>query len=957
MMTSSNGNIFHVTGPLCGEFTGPGEFPLQRPVTRSFDVAFDLRLNKRLNNWVSARQNFNIWSRKYHKNPSDINKYHMLEARKQFKTSSWKCRRNYDKLRTRELLEARVSNAKAYWKLLKGDNRKEPNYLNADVFENFFRKIGNPEDEFFHADQDILDYVNDRVNDELQGIFDMLNIPIGANEISQAITQLKSGKSGGEDLLINELFTHGREVLLPYVTSLFNYIFRSGVFPEPWTEGLLVPLHKKGSLFSPDNYRGITLLSVLGKLFTRVINNRLENWAEEYGIYIEAQNGFRKGRGTVDSIYILNEIISSFISSGKKLYAFFIDFSKAFDYVVRDNLWYKLLQYGIGGNILKIIMSMYKCVKTKVYVNGQTSASFEYKLGVRQGECLSPFLFAMYVNDMEEALSQGNTGVTVDDVKLFLLFYADDAVIFAESAEELQNGINILFRYCNRWKMKLNTDKSQIIVFKKGRKSSKEKWSYGDMELKVTSNIDYLGLRFSSTGSFHQAQQKLASQANKAAFILHKRLNNYPYLTPKHAMEMFDKMITPILCYASEVWGFHDAPDIERVQLKFCKTVLGVKSSVQNDFVYGELDRMPMKCVRFVNIVRYWLKIVHGEKSRYVTKCYMNALRTVETNDEKSWVNSLKAVLEQNGFGDVWLQQGVGDRDIFLKVFKQRLLDIFRQNWGERLSMSSRAVFYRSVKENWEFSEYLETVHVTEHRKALCRLIVSSHQLRIETGRWERPSVSREMRHCELCNNGIEDEFHFLLECPVYSSIRKQLINRYYWNRPSMYKLVQLFNSKRRKEIIALAKYVYQAFKLRRELIAVNWNVLICKVLFCVHWVFRNYYCAMLCLCAINISVKLAFVCRFCCLCTRLYGPVALKQLKKKNPESWVLKINNHEACDLRRHRAHYDVIVMIYKKKTVDVITHWRPNFTGGLVKPPFKLGHEWTYHTNNGRDYISLS
>ena len=129
------------------------------------------------------------------------------------------------------------------------------------------------------------------------------------------------------------------------------------------------------------------------------------------------------------------------------------------------------------------------------------------------------------------------------------------------------------------------------------------------------------------------------------------------------------------------------------------------------------------------------------------------------------------------------------------------------------------------------FSEYLEIVHVTEHRKALCRLIVSSHQLRIETGRWERPSVSREMRHCELCNTDVEDEFHFMLKCPVYASIRKQLINGYYWRRPSMYKLVKLFNTTKRKEIIALAKYVYQAFKLRRELIAVNWDVLPCLLL------------------------------------------------------------------------------------------------------------------------------
>ena len=274
-------------------------------------------------------------------------------------------------------------------------------------------------------------------------------------------------------------------------------------------------------------------------------------------------------------------------------------------------------------------------------------------------------------------------------------------------------------------------------------------YSAADQKKKKKSKlcVTGLGLRLSSTGSFYQAQQKLASQANKAVFILQKRLNNYPYVTPKHAMELFDTMITPILCYASEVWGFHDAPDIERVQLKFCKTVLGVKSTVENDFIYGELNRLPMKCVRLVNIVRYWLKIVHGEKSRYVTKCCMNAL-ALGTNDGKCGVNWLKAMLEQNGFGDVWLQQGVGDREIFLKIFKQRVLDIFRQNWSERLSMSSRAVFYRSVNENWVFSEYLEMVHVTEHRKVLCRLIVISYQLRIETGRWQRPSVSREMRHC-----------------------------------------------------------------------------------------------------------------------------------------------------------------------------------------------------------------
>ena len=80
-------------------------------------------------------------------------------------------------------------------------------------------------------------------------------------------------------------------------------------------------------------------------------------------------------------------------------------------------------------------------------------------------------------------------------------------------------------------------------------------------------------------------------------------------------MELCDKLISPILNYGSEVWGFHDAPEIEKVHLKFCKNILGVKNSVQNDFVYGELHRLPMKYARTVNILKYWLKIVHGEKN------------------------------------------------------------------------------------------------------------------------------------------------------------------------------------------------------------------------------------------------------------------------------------------------------------------------------------------------------
>ena len=97
-------------------------------------------------------------------------------------------------------------------------------------------------------------------------------------------------------------------------------------------------------MLNPTNYRGITLLSVLGKLFTRILNNRSDGWAEKYQIYIEAQNGFRRGKGIADRAYIFSNIINDFLAQGKKMYAYFVDYSKTFDYVVHENLWYKLFK-------------------------------------------------------------------------------------------------------------------------------------------------------------------------------------------------------------------------------------------------------------------------------------------------------------------------------------------------------------------------------------------------------------------------------------------------------------------------------------------------------------------------------------------------------------------------------------------------------------------------------------
>ena len=635
----------------------------------------------------------------------------------------------------------------------------------------------------------------------------------------KAITQLKTNKSAGPDMLINEFFIHGKHILASTLVNLFNKIFEVGHFPEAWSEGYVIPLHKKGSVNDAENYRGITLLSTIGKLFTRVLNNRLGEWAENYGVLIEAQAGFRAGMSTTDNIFVLHGLITHMLNNDNQLFCAFIDFTKAFDYIVRENLWYKLVNLGLRGNILNIMKSMYSSVKSRVKFSNKLGNEFQCSLGVRQGECLSPLLFSFYLNDIEEQfINSGLDGIDTDMLKIFMLLYADDIVIFANTKEQLQNSLDLLLEYCNRWKLTINISKTKVIVFRNGGVLPQEmNFYYNGEVLEIVSEFTYLGIVFTPGGSFSGTQSTLAGQAQKAIFKMNKYLHKFTYISPKHKLDLFDKLVTPILNYSCEVWGFGQAKAIERVHLSFCKNILGVKKNAQNDFIYGELGRTAYQTKRYFIIIKYWFKIVTARNDKYIRIIYELMLRDIENLPTKvNWASLVKNLFMTLGYYEVWVNQGVGDYDIFMRSIKQRLNDNFVQNWHSRLEESSRAVFYRSIA-SFQFQPYLNVLNVTKISHALSKLRVSSHRLQIEAGRWVRPRrIPVNERKCTICQV-VEDEFHFLIECPLYTELRRKYIPNYYYRRPSMLKLVELINTHNSRLLKKLGSFIYHAFKTRNE--------------------------------------------------------------------------------------------------------------------------------------------
>ena len=183
----------------------------------------------------------------------------------------------------------------------------------------------------------------------------------------------------------------------------------------------------------------------------------------------------------------------------------------------------------------------------------------------------------MFLNDLEDGfVTHGIEGIDIGLIKLFILLYADD--IFSGSAEGLQEGLNFLDAYCKRWKLKVNTSKTKVMVFREaGLLPRNLEFIFDNTVLEIVGKFTYLGVVFTSGGSFTEAQNTLAGQARKALFIVEKYIYKFTTLSTSHTIDLFDKLILPVLNYCSEVWGFIPAHTIERVHLQYCKKLLGVK--------------------------------------------------------------------------------------------------------------------------------------------------------------------------------------------------------------------------------------------------------------------------------------------------------------------------------------------------------------------------------------------
>ena len=194
--------------------------------------------------------------------------------------------------------------------------------------------------------------------------------------------------------MVSEVYKCQLKDIVPYLEILFNMILSAGEFPTSWSKSILTPIYKNGDRQNPQNCRGISLIDVMRKVFTKILNCRIVHWAEINNRFSEAQCGYRQGRSTKYHVFSLMGIIQKYTSKKKgHLHCLYIDFSAAYDSVRHDMQWYVLMKLGLHGNVLKVLQPKYQKFNSSIFVSDGITEHFAYDKGTRQGCMVSTSLF------------------------------------------------------------------------------------------------------------------------------------------------------------------------------------------------------------------------------------------------------------------------------------------------------------------------------------------------------------------------------------------------------------------------------------------------------------------------------------------------------------------------------------------------------------------------------------
>jgi len=378
----------------------------------------------------------------------------------------------------------------------------------------------------------------------------MLN-PTDTVEIMSIIDSLGS-ESSGPYSIPTEILKLLKPNLCHPLAAIINMSFVTGVYPDQLKTAKVIPVFKKGDKLLVSNYRPISLLSNLNKIYEKIVYKRLYSFLNIHNCIYELQFGFRAGHSTNHALISLTEKVRVALDTGHFACGIFVDFQKAFDTVDHEILLKKLEHYGVRHTANKWFRSYLTNRTQYTSINGFDSSKKPMKYGVPQGSVLGPLLFLIYINDLNKAVKNSITHHFADDTSLLYV---------GKSIKNIQKRVNLDLKFLCQWlnasKISLNASKTELLIFRDPRK----KINF-DVKIKVEGKkiipskfVKYLGIYIDNHLSWHQQENNMRTRLARAAGMLCKIRH---YVSFETLRMVYFGIFSSILTYGAQIWGQHN---------------------------------------------------------------------------------------------------------------------------------------------------------------------------------------------------------------------------------------------------------------------------------------------------------------------------------------------------------------------------------------------------------------
>lgn len=388
------------------------------------------------------------------------------------------------------------------------------------------------------------------------------------SEVKWLINHLPDRKAPGPDGIQNIVLKQLPNIGYAFLAKIINAMFEMKYFPKTWKTGRIILFPKPGkNPREPGNYRPITLLNTMSKVSEKIICKRLNHNLKQLNVIRDEQNGFRPKHSTVTQLMRLVEHITRGFNENRVTIGLYLDIKQAFDRVWHHGLLRKMVETGLDDGIIHLIAKYINNRQFEVAFHNSKSALRPVYSGVPQGSILGPTLFNIYINDIPHDNRHNNT---------HLYMYADDTLITSQSSRtihasrQIQNNLNILEPWLEKWRIKINVDKCQAVLYTKRY----SQYRYMPPQLSLYGhNIEwkneaiYLGVTLDKKLLFKQHIQNTLGKAYGTLKLLYPILNNHNKIRINTGLTIYKALLRPVLTYASPIWGHAARTHIKKLQV------------------------------------------------------------------------------------------------------------------------------------------------------------------------------------------------------------------------------------------------------------------------------------------------------------------------------------------------------------------------------------------------------